>query len=111
MHRHRPVRRTVQVVGDGAKNRALALRDGELMCLENVRFHAGETKNDPQLCKELAALCQVYVNDAFGTAHRAHASTAGIAQHARADRGAPGTPSTKLCDVRPIRQVVLAAPV
>ena len=70
-----------EVVGDGAKNRAQALRPGEVLLLENLRFHPGEKKNDPQLSKELAALCDVYVNDAFGTAHRAHASTAGMAEH------------------------------
>lgn len=71
-----------EVVGDGAKNRALALREGEVLLLENLRFHPGEKKNDPQLSKDLAALCDVYINDAFGTAHRAHASTTGIAKHA-----------------------------
>jgi phosphoglycerate kinase len=67
-----------EVVGDGATNRVAALRNGEVLLLENLRFHPGEKKNDPQLSKELAALCDVYVNDAFGTAHRAHASTAGV---------------------------------
>lgn len=71
-----------EVVGDGAKNRVQALRDGEVLLLENLRFHPGEKKNDPQLGKDLAALCDVYVNDAFGTAHRAHASTTGVAEHA-----------------------------
>ncbi|MFH2010834.1 MAG: phosphoglycerate kinase [bacterium] len=70
-----------EVVGDGARNRVMALRDGEVLLLENLRFHPGEKKNDTQLSKELAALCDVYVNDAFGTAHRAHASTAGMAEH------------------------------
>jgi len=70
-----------EVVGDGAKNRVQALRDGEVLLLENLRFHPGEKKNDHQLGKDLAALCDVYVNDAFGTAHRAHASTAGVADH------------------------------
>lgn len=72
-----------EVVGDGARNRAQALRDGEILLLENLRFHPGETQNDPQLAKDLASLCDVYVNDAFGTAHRAHASTEGITHHVR----------------------------
>jgi len=76
----KPVTLVDEVVGDGAKNRVQALRDGEVLLLENLRFHPGEKKNDPQLSKDLAALCDVYVNDAFGTAHRAHASTAGIAK-------------------------------
>lgn len=76
-----------EVVGDGARNRAQALRDGEILVLENLRFHPGETKNDPQLSKDLASLCDVYVNDAFGTAHRAHASTEGITHHVH-DKGA-----------------------
>jgi phosphoglycerate kinase len=70
-----------EVVGDGARNRVGALRDGEVLLLENLRFHPGEEKNDPQLSKELAALCDVYVNDAFGTAHRAHASTEGMVRY------------------------------
>ncbi len=57
------------------------MKDGEVVILENVRFHAEEEKNDPEFCKELAKLADIYVNDAFGTAHRAHASTAGISKH------------------------------
>jgi phosphoglycerate kinase len=66
----------------GAQVEALAarLRDGEALLLENLRFHAGEEKNDPAFVAALARLCDVYVNDAFGTAHRAHASTAGLAR-------------------------------
>ena len=58
-----------------------ALKDGEVMLLENVRFMKGETKNDPELSKELASLAEIFVNDAFGTAHRAHSSTAGVADY------------------------------
>ena len=58
-----------------------------LCLLENVRFHAGEEKNDPELAKEFAELADVFVNDAFGAAHRAHASTAGIAEHIPAVSG------------------------
>src|ERR1700682_4846891 len=63
------------------------MRDGEIVMLENVRFHAGETKNDPDFARQLAALGELYVNDAFGTAHRAHASTVGIAQYLPAVAG------------------------
>lgn len=65
------------VVGEDAKAKAAALKDGDVMLLENVRFMKGETKNDPELSKELASLADIFVNDAFGTAHRAHSSTAG----------------------------------
>jgi len=69
------------VVGADAKAKAAALASGEVLLLENVRFHAEETKNDPAFAKELASLAEVYVNDAFGTSHRAHASTAGVADY------------------------------
>src|SRR5205823_13820092 len=59
------------------------LASGDVLLLENLRFHAEEEKNDPQFAKQLAALCDVYVNDAFGAAHRAHASTAGIAAYVK----------------------------
>ena len=68
------------IVGDDAKAKVAALKDGEAVLLENVRFDARETKNDPSFSKELAALCDVYVNDAFGSAHRAHSSTAGVTE-------------------------------
>ena len=65
------------------RDRAIAadLKDGEVELLENVRFEKGETKNDPELAKAMASLAEIYVNDAFGTAHRAHASTAGVADY------------------------------
>ncbi|HEV8268826.1 MAG TPA: phosphoglycerate kinase, partial [Thermoanaerobaculia bacterium] len=76
-------------VGDAVRQGVSALGAGEVALLENVRFHAGEEANDPAFAAELAALADVYVNDAFGTAHRAHASTAGMAKHFAADaRGA-----------------------
>ena len=69
------------VVGDDARAKAAALSDGDVMMLENVRFRAGETKNDPEFSAELASLADIFVNDAFGSAHRAHSSTAGVADH------------------------------
>ncbi len=67
-------------VGDGVRKLVKDLKDGQVLLLENLRFHPEEEKNDEAFCKELAALCDVWVNDAFGTAHRAHASTAGMAR-------------------------------
>ena len=67
------------LVGDDAHAKVAALKDGDIVVLENTRFEKGEEKNDEALCKKLAEFCDVYVNDAFGTAHRAHATTAGIA--------------------------------
>ena len=69
------------VVGEDAKAKAAALQDGDVMLLENVRYMKGETKNDPELSKELASMADIFVNDAFGTAHRAHSSTAGVADY------------------------------
>ena len=69
------------VIGPSAKALAASLKDGEVMLLENVRFHKEEEKNDPAFAKELASLAEVYVNDAFGTAHRAHASTEGVTHY------------------------------
>ena len=66
-------------VGEAAKQAADKLEPGQACLLENVRFHPEEEKNDPAFAKELAALGEIFVNDAFGTAHRAHASTAGVA--------------------------------
>ncbi|MBQ6678069.1 MAG: phosphoglycerate kinase, partial [Clostridia bacterium] len=64
-----------------AKAKAAALGEGDVLLLENVRFHAEEEKNDPAFAKELASMAEIFVNDAFGTAHRAHASTAGVADY------------------------------
>lgn len=69
------------VVGDSAKTLVAAMQPGDVVMLENVRFEPGEEKNDPELAKKLASLADIYVNDAFGTAHRAHASTAGVADY------------------------------
>ena len=77
----KPVVMAKDVVGEDAKEKAAALKDGDVMLLENVRFMKGETKNDPELSKELASLADIFVNDAFGTAHRAHSSTAGVADY------------------------------
>src|ERR1700752_2866303 len=68
-------------VGEAAESKVRELNDGDVLLLENLRFHAEEEKNDDGFSKELAGLCDVYVNDAFGTAHRAHASTVGITHH------------------------------
>jgi phosphoglycerate kinase len=67
-------------VGEPARKAALALKDGEVCLLENVRFHAGEEENDPAFARQLAELGEAYVDDAFGCAHRAHASVAGVAE-------------------------------
>ncbi|NME98405.1 phosphoglycerate kinase [Aneurinibacillus aneurinilyticus] len=75
------VKKMNDVYSDKVKMEADKLQDGEVMLLENVRFHPGEEKNDEELAKQFASLADLFVNDAFGTAHRAHASTAGIAQH------------------------------
>ena len=69
------------LVGEDAHKKVAALKDGECVLLENTRFDAGEEKNSKELCEKLADFCDIYVNDAFGTAHRAHATTAGIAQY------------------------------
>ena len=75
------VKMAKDVVGESAKSIAASLKDGEVELIENVRFHKEEEKNDPAFAKELASLAEIYVNDAFGTAHRAHASTAGVADY------------------------------
>ena len=75
------VKMAADVVGESAKAIAASLQDGEVELIENVRFHKEEEKNDPEFAKKLASLAEIYVNDAFGTAHRAHASTAGVADY------------------------------
>ncbi len=75
------VKMAKDVIGEDAKSIAASLKDGEVELLENVRFHKEEEKNDPAFAKELASMAEIYVNDAFGTAHRAHASTAGVADY------------------------------
>ncbi|PIE65885.1 MAG: phosphoglycerate kinase [Deltaproteobacteria bacterium] len=67
--------------GDGVKKVVADMKEGDVVLVENLRFNAGETKNNPEFAKQLAELADVYVNDAFGTAHRAHASTAGMVEH------------------------------
>jgi phosphoglycerate kinase len=83
----RPVRHLDDCVGPAVEAAVKAMRDGDIVMLENVRFHPGETKNDPAFARQLAALGDLFVNDAFGAAHRAHASTAGIAQYLPAVAG------------------------
>ena len=78
---------TDEPIGDGARKVVADLRDGQIALLENLRFHPGEEANDEQYARALAAYADVYVNDAFGTAHRAHASTVGMIRYV-ADRGA-----------------------
>jgi phosphoglycerate kinase len=75
------VKMAKDVIGESAKSIAASLKDGEVELIENVRFHKEEEKNDPAFAKELASMAEIYVNDAFGTAHRAHASTAGVADY------------------------------
>jgi phosphoglycerate kinase len=79
--------KTNDVVGEEVQKQVNAMNDGDIVLLENVRFHPGEEKNDPELAKQLAGLADLYVNDAFGAAHRAHASTEGVAHHLPAVAG------------------------
>jgi len=83
----RPVRMAPDCVGSEVESMAKALKPGDVLMLENVRFHKEEEKNDPDFARRLAALGEVYVNDAFGSAHRAHASTEGVARHLPAVSG------------------------
>ena len=82
-----PVLFAHDVVGEDAQAKAAALQPGQILLLENTRFEKGETKNDPALAKAMAALAEVYVSDAFGAVHRAHASTAGVADYLPAVSG------------------------
>ena len=75
------------VIGKDAKTKAANLQNGQIMLLENVRFHKQETDNDPEFAKELASMAEIYVSDAFGAVHRAHASTAGVAAYLPAVAG------------------------
>ena len=75
----RPVRKLADTSGVAVQEAAAGLEQGEILLLENLRFHPGEEKNDSRFAKALASLADVYVNDAFGTAHRAHSSTVGVA--------------------------------
>ena len=83
----KPVIMAEDVVGPDARAKAAALKPGEILLLENTRFEPGETKNDPALAKAMASLADVYVSDAFGAVHRAHASTAGVADYLPAVSG------------------------
>lgn len=76
----RPVTMANDCIGPEVEKQVAQLQDGQVLLLENVRFHPGEEKNDPEFARQLAKLAEVYVNDAFGTAHRAHASTEGVAR-------------------------------
>ena len=83
----REVIMAADVVGEDAKAKAAALQPGQVLLLENTRFEKGETKNDPKLAKAMADMAEVYVSDAFGAVHRAHASTAGVADYLPAVSG------------------------
>jgi len=83
----RPVKMAPDCVGAEVEAMAKDLQPGDVLMLENTRFHAGEQKNDPELARQMAALADVYVNDAFGSAHRAHSSTEGVAQYLPAVSG------------------------
>ena len=75
------VTKTDDCVGDGVASTVSAMKNGDVILLENLRFHSEETKNDPEFAKQLASNADLYVNDAFGTAHRAHASTEGVTKY------------------------------
>jgi phosphoglycerate kinase len=77
----KPVEKPSDCIGDEVAAKVGAMNNGDVMLLENVRFHPGEEKNDPEFAKQLAAIADLYVNDAFGTAHRAHASTEGVTHY------------------------------
>lgn len=84
----KPVTFATDTIGDSAKETVAALKDGDVALLENLRFDKREKKNDPEFARELASLADLYINDAFGAAHRAHASTTGVAQFLPAYAGA-----------------------
>ncbi|HHU22302.1 MAG TPA: phosphoglycerate kinase [Clostridiales bacterium] len=77
----KPVKMSLDVIGDSARELSAGLKPGEIMLLENLRYHSEEEKNDPDFAKKLASMADVFVSDAFGTVHRAHASTAGVARY------------------------------
>jgi phosphoglycerate kinase len=83
----KPVEKADESIGETVKAKIAAMKDGDVLLLENVRFHPGEEKNDPELAKAFAELADLYVNDAFGAAHRAHATTEGIARYLPAVSG------------------------
>ncbi len=83
----KPVAFAEDCIGPKAESAAGALKSGDVLVLENTRYHAGETKNDPEMAKQMASLAEVFINDAFGTAHRAHASNVGVADHLPAAAG------------------------
>ena len=82
-----PVKFAEDCIGEKAKAAVKTLEPGQVLVLENTRFHGGEKKNDPEMAEQLASLAELFVNDAFGTAHRAHASNAGVAAHLPAAAG------------------------
>ena len=102
-----PVEFADDCIGQAALDAEEALGNGDVLLLENLRFHAGEEKNDPEFARELAILGDLYVNDAFSAAHRAHASTEGIARILPACAGRSGEPrafsrcSSSVCIERP----------
>ncbi len=83
----KPVSFAEDCIGPKAEEAAKSLKSGDVLLLENTRYHAGETKNDPEMAKQLASLAEIFVNDAFGTAHRAHASNVGVAEYLPAVAG------------------------
>ncbi|MFX3673863.1 MAG: phosphoglycerate kinase [Paenisporosarcina sp.] len=84
---HKPIQKLDESIGESVEQAIGKMENGDIVLLENVRFHKGEEKNDPQLAEQFAKLADLFVNDAFGAAHRAHASTEGIAKHIPAVSG------------------------
>ena len=91
----RPVKFADDCIGEPAERAVAAMKPGDILCLENTRFHAGEEKNDPAFVDELAKLGDIWVNDAFSAAHRAHASTEGLGHKLPPMQGARCRPSSK----------------